>query len=67
MCVKVQNWQGTTTMVIEEGVPLFLGVCVQLIVGESKDWFYTWVSNSKQLGTIVINMKSKFELSSSLL
>jgi hypothetical protein len=43
VCVKVQNWQGT--MVIEERHPnpFFIGgcmyVCVQLIVGESKDWF----------------------------
>jgi hypothetical protein len=46
MCVKVQNWQGT--MVIEEGyLFFFLGVCVQLIVGESKDWVTHGFQNSK--------------------
>ncbi len=51
VCVKVQNWQGT--MVIEGGAPFLWGVyvCVQLIVGESKDWFTHGVFNSKELGT----------------
>jgi len=47
MCVKVQNWQGT--MVNRRGVPFFFGctVCVQLIVGESKDWVTHGFQNSK--------------------